>query len=368
MDANPIIGLKVIRATDYPYSRWGMRLLERLGAIRLFFITSILILAACILGGVIPQGQPIERYQEMFGPALTGWIGRLGLNNLFGSFWFLGLLALAGVNLAACSLRRYKALFMRPGVFLSHLAIMLIFAGGMLRGAYGQRGYLPMEKGQALSSFDDDRSGKIHLPFSVQLKDFRLLYWENERHALHVVPRDSTQGHQTAELRAGEKLRLPALGLEIEPVRYYPDFVITEAGAGSKTDAPENPAWELKVGGRKDGASRFVFANFPDFHGPDKESYRLVYEYIPGRIRQYESDIEIVEDGQTKLSQTIYVNSPLKYKGYRLYQSGFDPKNLNFSGIQIAKDPGVPVIYAGFSFLVIGLAWSFWGPNSSKRR
>ncbi len=37
------------------------------------------------------------------------------------------------------------------------------------------------------------------------------------------------------------------------------------------------------------------------------------------------------------------------------------PQNPNFSSFQITKDPGTPIVYAGFLLLPFGLFLSFYG-------
>jgi len=46
-----------------------------------------------------------------------------------------------------------------------------------------------------------------------------------------------------------------------------------------------------------------------------------------GNIKSYISTLTVLEDGREVLTKQVEVNHPLRYKGYRFYQSSFDPES-----------------------------------------
>lgn len=58
----------------------------------------------------------------------------------------------------------------------------------------------------------------------------------------------------------------------------------------------------------------------------------------------------------------IHMNEPLDYEGYTFYQSSYQeaPGQATISIFSIARDPGIPVKYAGSILLVGGIALMFW--------
>ena len=92
---------------------------------------------------------------------------------------------------------------------------------------------------------------------------------------------------------------------------------------------------------------------------PDN-NFALVYEPTGESIKHFISNLRIVDNGQTVAEKAIKVNDPLKYKGYVVYQSSYDPEAGNFSGLQIVKDPGIPVVYSGFGTLCFGVIFIFY--------
>ncbi|MEH7107390.1 cytochrome c biogenesis protein ResB [Bacillus sp. JJ1764] len=78
----------------------------------------IITLVASILGTILPQKMYIDLPPEVYYEQEYGWFGKLyyqlGLDDLYGSWWYLLLIAMIGISLVICSLDRvvplYKAL------------------------------------------------------------------------------------------------------------------------------------------------------------------------------------------------------------------------------------------------------------------
>lgn len=82
---------------------------------------------------------------------------------------------------------------------------------------------------------------------------------------------------------------------------------------------------------------------------------------------QFQSDV-IVKDAEYNIekSYSIYMNHILRYRGYRFYQYSFD-KDEKGSVFFVSRDPGTPVVYAGFFLLFGVLALSIFHPKSRIR-
>ncbi len=70
--------------------------------------------------------------------------------------------------------------------------------------------------------------------------------------------------------------------------------------------------------------------------------------------KAYRSYVTVIKDGKEVKKQVIEVNHPLVFGGYYFYQSNYDPKDPNYSGISVAKDPGVYIVFLGFFMLTLG--------------
>ncbi len=84
--------------------------------------------------------------------------------------------------------------------------------------------------------------------------------------------------------------------------------------------------------------------------------YALVYSKKGDRIKQYHSTITLLRDGEELVSrQSMSVNHPVWRDGWALYQANYDPKNPRYSGIQVVKDPGLDIVYAGLILMGLGV-------------
>jgi cytochrome c biogenesis protein len=77
-----------------------------LASVKLTLFLFSAIAVGAVMGSIIPQNLSLAIYHEMYGERLASLIKNLGLNNIFHSWWFLGLLLLLSINLLSCSLDR----------------------------------------------------------------------------------------------------------------------------------------------------------------------------------------------------------------------------------------------------------------------
>ncbi len=70
--------------------------------------------------------------------------------------------------------------------------------------------------------------------------------------------------------------------------------------------------------------------------------------------------------GQVVKEGNVQVNTPFIYKGYRFYQTDFDPNRPTYSGIGVSREPGLYVIYLGFVLLLCGVGLMFYSPKLNR--
>ncbi len=336
--------------------KWAGAGWEALTSIKLFLVLVPLLLIAFIAGTIIPQDLTGDQLYERYGHFLARFLEAIRLNDVFHAAWFNALLAFLGLNLAACSIRRIKAVAARPGVFMAHIGILLILAGALVRGAFGRKGTLPMFQGEMADKFYLPDGRRERLPFQVYLSKFWLEHWNEPSHELDITLR-SNGARTSRKVRVGETLALDGASLEV--ASYYPDFYLNGSAPQNRSAEPRNPALEIIF--KRGGISKnlWVFANFPGVHGERFEEGNIAYRYEPGRIRQFNSTLDIYDGAHRATGGTINVNNPISFKGYTIYQYSYDPANPNYSSFLVTKDPGTPLVYAAFILLSAGLVWNF---------
>src|SRR3990172_11068600 len=92
-------------------SRWyrtlGSRIWYFLNSLKLTLFILISLAATSIIGTVIEQNQPVEKYIEAYGEQWTGFIFYAGLQDMYHALWFLALLAMLSVNIVVCTFERF---------------------------------------------------------------------------------------------------------------------------------------------------------------------------------------------------------------------------------------------------------------------
>lgn len=373
------------------------RVLSLLSSLKFALSVIVLIAAACIAGTVIPQGGQFEALIEKHPGAhpFMQAMSVLGLTRVFYTWWFVTLLCVLAASLSICTWRRYVMIGKTAGAakarvigsFVTHVSLLLVLAGGVVRVVWSQKGTIQFHEGQSVERVESP-DGAFGLPFSVRLVKFELEFYqkpvatpEAQIGMLQVRwPERSLRAEFPVTLAAAHPLTLPGApeGAEpaftVEAIRYLPDFAIdSQSGeAQSRSDNPNNPAIQVRVTGGGKTNTQWVFAQFPDFgaHGGADADMPLRFAFaaaVPsgamgrgsGSIKAFKSTIEMIENGAVVARKTIAVNAPFSHRGYTFYQLSYDPRDLSWSAIQVVKDPSVLIVYGGFVLMMVGLTTVF---------
>ena len=368
------------------------KLLNTLASVKFAVTVVVLIAVACLIGTLLPQGTEVVAYVRKNPSAAERmqFFDKLGLTHVFYSWWFIALLGVLASTVATCSMRRFATVRRTTGSvqrralgsMITHISILLILVGGVIRGMWGEKGYIELREGQTQAQFQIDKRSKP-LPFALQLADFKIETYAEGKRA------DQDRGDQILVEWPERKLRaqLPvqldiqqsfADSFRIRVLKYIPDFIVDmkTREVSSRSNEPNNPAILVEVVGPNYQNNRWLFARFPDFvmhtadgHESGPSPIRMVYENsgapktqaaVTGPIKSFKSTLRIVENNQVVQTRVVEVNSPFRYKGYTFYQSGYNPRDLSWTSLQVVRDPGVPVVYAGFCLMIAGLFIVFY--------
>ncbi len=74
----------------------------------------------------------------------------------------------------------------------------------------------------------------------------------------------------------------------------------------------------------------------------------------------FESDVELNDPERgVSFKKKISMNNPLKHRGYSMFQSSYVPGPVETTILSVRKDPGVPLVYAGFLIVLSGVTLLF---------
>jgi cytochrome c biogenesis protein len=256
--------------------------------------------------------------------------------------------------------KRISGLF---GSDIVHLGLIIIIIGGIISGLGGFRTDLNFSEGETISipqadfelrldefvtEFYPNRSVRdwkstltvledgsdalsktIEVNHPLSYKGFVFYQsgygwdWKNPTLEIWVKKTNDPSFLKKFELGVGEKAQLGEENIEITVVNFIPDFIIGENNEiATRSLDPNNPAAYIE--GWQEGEKLFsswIFAKYPDF----------------GRMH---SDVE--------------TNLSFEFK---------DLKAAQYSRIQMAKDPGVNLIWVGCILLMVGLCVAFFWPT-----
>lgn len=281
---------------------------------------------------------------------------------IYHSWWFVSLLGLFCLNLIFCTAKRWSIRLRRLGTTVTHLGVLVMVTGAVISSIWAQRGQSRLVIGQWSKVCYDDNGKPIELPFEVHLDDFKVERHLDQQEAL-VVHLVKEQTARVFPIRVGEEFAIRNSPYKVTILRYEPDFIVLSKGEfGSRSESPNNPAIQVRVSGGPQEVTEWVFLKFPGMHRDPDAEIMLDYRQIgtPGRVKDFKSTLRLVQNGQVVASKTIEVNKPLKYAGWAIYQSFYDSEYESWSGLEIAKDPGVSWVYLGFLLITVGVLYGFY--------
>jgi cytochrome c biogenesis protein len=276
---------------------------ETLASVRTGIFLIIIVGVFSAIGTVIlqrPTSEP-EDMQRAYSPETLMWLDRLGLTDIFHTWWFLTLLCLFCVCLIFVSLDRWPnawKVYSRP----------VRFAAPHFRLGLPQTVKLPVtDEAGALSLAERVLSRFGFKPERVTEDGATGLFAEKQRYSVFAV-------------------YLVHLSLICIFAGYIVDGIV---GYRGDINVPEGQALgQISVRDNRGAESKKTLPFLIRCDGAGEETY------ADGSPKKWWSKLAIVEDGKEVAAKTIVVNDPFIYKGIRIYQSSMGqsstPRTLTF--------------------------------------
>jgi len=396
-----------------------------LSSVKLAVAIFFLLASGSIAGTLIEQGLSPEEYITRFGEKWYRWIQTIRLTDVYHSWWFSSLLVLLAVNLAVCLSKRVPAIWRayssvdcdfthnlvlnfrhhtlipfqgdmedakrkvesslkgrkyklwrednhgkiaifatkgaigRLGPVISHVSIFLILIGAALSSAIGFRGFLPVYEGVPVNVPEGN--------FTIVLDKFWIDYYENGKvkdyfSNLSIIDNGKTVLNKT---------------IQVNDPLHYKGIWFYQSSYGTAWDRADKVFMRITDRGNgnvvadttldfrkeKEIAGTNLRLNVSNFAGHFVSASRT--KPIFTRATEHDNpavQIDIYEDGEFISSPWILYNfpnmSPVEGSKYNFILSGYTAPQ--YSGLQIAKDPGVNIVWAGSGLLMVGLLISFF--------
>ncbi len=247
-------------------------------SIKVAIVLLILLIAASILGTLIPQGRTGQEYLVRYGQ-LGGLFQRLQFTRLYQSFWYIAILALISLNIIICTLVRLSPKLrraFRPKCDLDPKSVLVLKVKDKIKMALA--------------------------PDAAVLAVKAMLGRHNYRVREHA-----------AEKKHFLLARKRILGIFGSDVVHLGLLIILAggiisglAGVRGSLTLSENQTLPVPQAGFSVRLDKFITEFYPD-----------------GNIKDWKSNLTILDGDKPVLQKSVEVNHPLSYKGFAFYQSGY---------------------------------------------
>ncbi len=196
----------------------------------------------------------------------------------------------------------------------------------------------------------------FHLPFEIHLNDFRMEYYDPPR---LLVDTADGKSWELKPIETDTSFQLDGKA-SLKILNIYRNFKIDmERGAYDDPHPGSNPAVQVLIT-YPDGTEheQYAFENFPGHEGQSKE-FTLRY-LTTGMVKDYFSDLEVIDDNQVVAAKAIEVNHPLYYGGYHFYQTDYDHKAGRYTVLSVTSNSGLAAVFAGFALMCAGAVYHLW--------
>jgi cytochrome c biogenesis protein len=390
-------------------------------SVRLSVVLLLSLAITSIVGTLIPQNAAPADYLQKYGEALFKLFATLGFFDMYHSWWFQSLLVLLTTNIVVCSIdrlsatgriiftrnpsfrgsrfrhTRYKAEFNDPrapgqlkeiyqpfvsrrfrsnridptdkgfaifaekgrwtrlGVYTVHLSIILLLIGGLIGSIFGFDGFVNIPEGEAVKNIRLRNSANIlPLEFEIRCDDFNVSFYDSGapkeyRSTLTILE----QGKPVLQKDIIVNDPLHYKGIRMYQSSYGtlpPNDIILNftdkksgkiyrksAAVGQEVILPENQGTFVLKG----------FNNAAKFKG-----HNLGEAFIGTLTSKNGNPTEVL--------------LPMRFPSFDKMRRGdviitvAETKQRFYTGLQVSKDPGVWVVYAGFVMIIIGCYITFF--------
>ncbi len=305
---------------------WLAEAVELISSMRFAISLLTIISIASVIGTVLKQNEPMPNYVNQFGPFWFEIFDKLGLYNVYSSWWFLVILVVLIVSTALCVVRNTPKMLRDMRSWRENVRVE------SLRNFHHKADWQAPLSRAALA--EQSALRLRHAGYATKLV---------EKEGAVLVSAKKGAGNKFGYIFAHTSIIVILLGgmLDSElPVRVQQWFfgktpftgsgVIAEIPAQHRLST-SNPSFRGNTAIAEGQTSHTAILNQPSGvlvqelpFGIELKKFHIEF-YSTGMPKLFASDVVVhdLENGRT-FESTIKVNHPLIYKGIAVYQSSFD--------------------------------------------
>lgn len=375
--------------------------------------------ATSVIGTLIPQNQNPDAYLHTFGWNVYRLFSVLDFFDMYHSWWFQLLLALLALNIIVCSLDRLpsvwkivvKPLVFKPsrflnascqkeilvsspekiqsllekamsrkigrprlektrqgyclwrekwrwtrlGVYIVHLGVVFLLAGGLIGSFWGFDGAVNIPEGETVKMIRLSNSGKsIPLDFEIRCDQFTITFYDTGapseyRSTLTILEKGMPA--LTRDIIVNDPLRYKGINLFQSSYGNLPSrnlvLSFTSRATGMEYKEKIAPGQTVTI---PEGLGFFAITAFNRDH---RFKGHAIGDAFTGMLTSPGGD-------------SVEVVLPIKFPTFDRMRKGdvvvaiAETENRYYTGLQVTRDPGVWVVYTGFLLMIAGCIVTFF--------
>lgn len=379
-------------------------------SVKLALFTLCALALTSIIGTIIPQKESLSWYAGKYGPKVAQIFDYLHIYDMYNSWWFVSLLVLLSLNLIICSIDRFpgvwkqitannleipldriekmqntsswkaakesqsnsdivnnylkangwrptskkidggmlhfgqKNAWSRTGVYMVHASILVIFLGALVGYFKGYKGSVMVPELQSSSKiYPFDNSAPIELGFEVRCNSFDIEFYKNgmpKEYTSHLTVIENGVEVKSKSIEVNSPLKYKGITFYQSSYEGYKNFIVTITPEDSTpkifmTEFQKQEKWpeqNLEFGIINAEAIRDNLSRAKVWFSDGKGAPSVFW----------------MDAGTTATIE----------RAERKYN--FSTKQMYATGLQVAKDPGVWLVYIGCGLMLLGLYFAFF--------
>jgi cytochrome c biogenesis protein len=388
-------------------------------SVKLTVLVLLLLATTSIIGTLIPQNADPASYMQAFGEFAYRLMDVFDIYNMYYSWWFQTLIGVLAINITVCTIKRWPAIWKivsstqlktisiekkqpfsefsdkrspekltslyrtyvknkygdlrvysestgfqiiaekgrwtRLGVPVVHLSIVLILAGALIGSFFGFDGFVNIPEGESVSYIRLRNSNDtLSLGFEVRCDDFDVSFYDSgspKEFRSSLVVLENGREVIKKDIIVNDPLRYKGINFYQSSYGTRPpkDFQLSF----TSTRSDQRVRHIVSIGKSvdlPDGGGRFTLRKYTrdySFRGT------RVGEAVLGVL-----DKPGIEPVEIALPLRFPTFDRMRKGEWRISAEGHE--KAYYTGLQVTNDPGVPLVYTGFSLLIIGCWIAFF--------
>lgn len=400
-------------------SRQHSPIFKFFASVRLTVTVLLTLAATSVIGTVIPQNQATEAYLQAYGRNMVRLFSVLDMFDMYHSWWFQLLLVLLTLNIIVCSLDRLpaawkivakppvfkpsrflnascqrqvaisslgqsqsllekalsrsvgrarleqaqhgyflwseKGRWTRLGVYVVHLSVVFLLAGGLIGSFWGFDGAVNIPEGETAKTIRLNNSGKsVPLDFEIRCDKFSVSFYDSGapseyRSTLTILEKGTPV--LTRDIIVNDPLRYKGINLFQSSYGNLPSqnlvLSFTSRATGLEYKEKIAPGQTVTI---PEGLGSFTITAFNRDH---QFKGHVIGDAFVGMLKPPNGD-------------SVEVALPVKFPSFDRMRKGdvvvaiAETETRYYTGLQVTNDPGVWVVYTGFLLMIAGCIVTFF--------